>query len=251
MRKLLVLLFVLPILAYAQAVQYAGYGDGITDNTPAFNAAVTSVCASTGNRELRIGSGKFLFMSAPTAIPCALKLTGDQPSTTVLIKRYQSTLYFIKWGGTSATEAGGAMSNMTLDAGTSTGAICLWAQVTQATVGVPLVGPHGLDLNRVFCVAGYDYPNQGSWAYGFLLDGSLNINPPVGAAIGIRGVRMEYVGASQFTTLPFLLDHAYGTRIMGADCYVPIGGATQAIWTVADLPPPTWVLSATCPVSAH
>lgn len=234
-------------------IDFGGSGNGAADNTSAFNAAVQAICASTTERTLKIPAGRYIFMSAPTPITCALNIAGEGQAVTVLIREYQVasglSQGFIKWVGQGEMYggAGGSIKNLSIDAGHYTGGIGLWIQAqyeSNPTVGSK--NPHGLTIENVFVIAGAFYPLQGNWAYGIYLDGTLNASPPSGVAPGIRFVRMLNVGASQFSILPIILDGAIGTRILSADCFVAVGTGMYQIYVVNDSNA-TWAYSS-CPV---
>lgn len=239
--------FLLLILCFQ--VQAASLEAISTDATPAFNAAVARVCASSTDRTLRLPAGQFVFHTAPAPIRCALNLIGEGQANTILIREYSLPLYFIKWvGGDDRNGAGGSIRDLSLDAGHFKGGIALWIEAQPETD--PNVGsknPHGLMLENFFVISGAYYPNQGNWAYGIYLDGSSNVTPPPGVAAGIRAIRMNFVSVGQFTILPYLLYYALGTRIQQADCWVPVGTGPNVIYIMYDQDS-TLVAASNCPV---
>ncbi len=220
--------------------------NGVADSKGAFDAAVAAACRSPDTRTVLVPVGKFIFFSAPARIPCALNLIGEGTSVTRFIREYASPESFLLFTGGEDPYGGGTIRDMTLDAGHFSGGIALWVQAqpeSDPTIGS--MNPHGLLVDNVFIGAGIFYPQQGSWAYGVYLDGSLNSNPPSGVAPGIRLIRLRSMNISRVSILPVLLYYARGTRISDVDCFIPIGSGQPMIYIMNDLDS-TRVTSASC-----
>lgn len=251
MRLIVALAVILALASPAFATTYTGVGDGVTDNTATFNAAVAGVCVSSATRTLAIPVGRYRFASAPAPIPCALNLVGEGPAVTVLIRDFPGA-QLIKWVGGQDPYGGGSIRDISLDAGTQTGGIGLWVQAQLETdPTVQSKNPHGLVIDNVFVVAAATYPNSGSWNYGVYIDGALNANPPAGVAPGMRFVRMFRVSVSRFTILPYLIDYGYGTRMVDCDCWIPIGSGSPVVWVQHDNGATYVMATPQCPLSVH
>ena len=216
--------------ALASITDYGADRTGVSDSTPAFNAAVSAVCASQTTRTLTIPVGRFVFRSQPAPIPCALNIRGEGPAVTHLI-RGASMNEFIVWTGGQDSYGGGSIRDLSIDAGRFTGGIGLTIRALAENDPARVSrNPHGLIVENVFIVAAAEYPNQGHWNYGLYLDGSLNANPPAGVAPGIRLVRLSNINVSRFAILPYLFYHSKAARAVGLECWIPVGTGQAVIW---------------------
>lgn len=212
-------------------------GDGITDTTPAFNAALVALAASTTDRTLILPAGHFIFCTKPSDITFSLKMHGQGATVTSLVRGFADTGNgFIKCTGGNEMYNGGAVNfaDFNIDAGGFTGGVAMWLQAPVEQAGL-LKGPHASILQNVYTIAGFNYPNPvGNWLDGFYLDGSLNIQPPGPVAFGIRNICMMNCSASQYTDYPILGYNTAGCRFVGKfDGWVNLG-ATNKIHLVAD-----------------
>ena len=208
------------------AFVYAGVGDGVTDNTASFNAAVAQVCASTTTRTLIIPNGQYRFGSPPAPIPCALNLIGEGKSVTWLLRDYTGMgNYFIQYTKGNDLYGGGSIRDLTIaTTPNGIGGIAIWVTPYPDTDTTQTAkNPHGLLIDNVQIgrtIAG------GSWAFGVYLDGSNNPGP---GAPGIRAVAIRNTSVSGFTTYPVYLYNAYGTRMSDVDAYIALGSGVYAV----------------------
>jgi hypothetical protein len=209
------------------ALAYTGVGDGVTDNTATFNAAVAQVCASTTTRTLYMPAGKYRFGSPPNAIPCALNLVGEGKAVTWLIRDYSGMgEYFLKIIGGQDTYGGGSIRDLAIyTSPNGIGGIAIWVLPSPDVDPTVLTkNPHGLLIDNVqiakWSTAG------GSWAFGIYLDGTHNPGP---GAIGARAIAIRNTSVSSFTVYPVYLNMAYGTRMTEVDAYIALGGGQYLV----------------------
>lgn len=214
-------------------------GDGETDNTPAFNAALVALKASPSDRTLILPAGKLWFAAKPDDITFSLKMSGQGYGVTTLIRGCatpHSPMLKVTGGEEMYGGAGVQFEDFNVDAGGFDGGVGIWIQAPLELGGNPmpiLKGPHGSYLKNVHAKAGVKYPNGpvGSWVCGIYLDGSLNLNPAPGVAQGIRNCTVMNCTVSQYTFHPLYLYGGAGCNIVGRfSAYVPINGADLRIW---------------------
>lgn len=200
------------------AIVYTGPGDGVGDNTAAFNAAVASVCASPSTRTLLMPVGKYRFASPPAPIPCALNLVGEGKAATWLVKDYSAQGgYFLKVVGGADTYGGGSIRDVSIYASpNSTDGIGVWVVAHQDTDPAALsTNPHGLLIDNVQIGR---YAPTGQFAYGVYLDGSQNPGAG-GTAPGIRQVACRNTSAASCAVASFYLYVAHGTHLDEVDSF--------------------------------
>lgn len=196
--------------------QYPVAGNGATDATPAWNAALAALKVDAFERTLHLPAGNFLFSSPPDEVTFAANIEGEG-LTTRLIRGYAvapgAASRFIKWTGGDevGSGSGGSIKRLMIDGGAGQGGVGFWAQCPAESLPL-LKGPHSLFMEYVHVVCGFSYPNAGYWNYGFNLDGTLNANPPAGVANGIRNTRMAYCSVGQFANYPYLFDTCMSPR---------------------------------------
>jgi hypothetical protein len=208
------------------AILYTGVGDGITDNTGTFNAAVAQVCASSTTRTLVLPPGHYRFGSPPAAIPCALNLQGEGKGVTWLIRDYSGQGgYFLKITGGQDSYGGGSIRDLSIyTSPNGTDGIAIWVLASPDTdITVLSKNPHGLLIDNVQIGR---YGATGSWTFGIYLDGSQNPGP---GAPGIRAIAIRNTSVAVFTSYPIYLYNAYGTRMTNVDGYVALGSGQYAI----------------------
>jgi hypothetical protein len=221
---LVLALLLIPASLPAAPLEYTGSGDGVGDNTAAFNAAVASVCASQ-TRTLYLPVGKYRFASPPAPVPCALNLVGEGKAVSWLIKDYAVGNTFLVYEGGQDGYGGGSVRDLSLMASPAgTQGIALYVYPLQETdPNVLSKAPHGLLVDNVqigrYSTAG------GGWAYGIYLDGSRNTGIP-GVAPGIRAVSIRNVSVNFTSMLSYILYTAFGIKLLGVDCF----GASNGIW---------------------
>lgn len=230
------------VLFFASVAQAATLDISAADDTPAFNAAVSSLCsASSLDRTLNIPAGDVTFNSAPSAIPCALNLIGQGKGATRLLRNYNGGSFI--WFTRGLDHSGGSIRDMNIEAAPgTTGGIAIWIQALADTDGaVNSYNRHSfivddVQVGRTSLV--------GSWDFGLYLDGSQN---PDGNANSVPGIRGVYVIKSSFggtNTANIYLNKARGTYVSG-ECYTPLNGSAAAI--VADnISQSVWMESRNC-----
>lgn len=195
------------------------FGDGVTDTSGAFNAAVDQVCASDETRTLRIPMGRFRFTGSIDPIPCAINIVGEGMAVTTLIRDNRDGEFLVVVGGQDEY-GGGSIRDLKIatDPNRHSGiALTIRASLeTDPTVGSK--NPHGFLIDNI--AIGRDDAFGGTWNYGIYLDGSLNASPPPGIAWGIRWVRIRNSSVSVAQILPYLFYHAPGTQTIMGDCWI-------------------------------
>ena len=69
---------------------YGSVSNGVADNSTAFNAFLTAICASPSRRGY-LGAGAFNFTVQPNALPCPMVLFGAGFGATVILRSYNGT----------------------------------------------------------------------------------------------------------------------------------------------------------------
>ncbi len=165
---------------YANFLALGGHNDNATDNTAAFNAAIT-YCVTNNIPTLYFPAGYYRFASKPADITAQINLMGDGLRKTVLYRNYtagSATEPFINF--TSTGGSGFGPQRLTIMAGTGT------------TLGSGLqcknqAGQSGPGFMYIYEVE-VTIDAGGAWGtYTVALDGSAN----TGAANGLRDIHID------------------------------------------------------------
>jgi hypothetical protein len=180
---------------------YGGAGDGVTDNTTAFNNILTA-----GIRTIRLGAGKvYRFSSAVNTITYGLRLVGTSKSTTVL-DFYQASGNCLLYDG--STEGGGMIEKLTIrnrGGATLTSGIYLQAQ---AGGGSP-------DYCSIHDVNITGSTNSDLFSYGLLIDG----NARTTGIVGIRNITVTNVSIFNTTASSWEVRHGKDITLHGLSCF--------------------------------
>jgi hypothetical protein len=119
---------------FVNGLDFGMVGDGVTDNTTAFNNAVTAAAAcNTGT--LFIPPGSFLFSSQPNSLP-RVKIIGSGSLNTVVIRGYNGTPNVGLFDIIPGTGNGTQISDMAVSASVGTSGGCAFSAIASATFGV-------------------------------------------------------------------------------------------------------------------
>ncbi len=175
---------------------FGGVPDGVTDTTPAFNAALAVVATKAGQgTAIRFAPGVYTFKSPPNVIPGGIALQGNasEASTpgygTWLECAYNMTAgqAFLTWNGSLSFSAGGGLRDLCVNH--SGGNL---APVTTGGIGVLLTGASDSNKADITFISNVGIGNNGScgqWNKGLMIDGSLCAN-------GVRSTFIEWVDIS-------------------------------------------------------
>lgn len=197
----------------AAITTFGGDGDGATDTSAAFRAAIEN-CRQTGCREITFPKGKFLFLSPPEPMTFGVTLRGASKSDTELIRGYSGGDFLVWRGG---EPPGGGMS------GGAEKIAIIAAAGTSGGTGIKLMGDargrasfnHFQDI----IVTG-----RGTWAFTVMIDGS-NLGAPLQ---GIRDVSFVNVSLFNATVSPLYIYNGVAITFVG-------GGIFQGFGTTADV----------------
>ncbi len=190
---------------------FTGVGDGATDNTPAFNAAVATL-ASGGDRTLQIPAGSFVFKSAPAPIPYGLHIVGEDIVATVLRKQFDGGAFL---NFTGSTGSGGGLERACLfaDAGfiPGTGILLTGANYAQ---------PEFARFTDLYVTG------SGNWNVCFEAFGNNILTPQ-----GIRGVRLDGVHLFNAIAAALWLSNAVAFSMAGGGIYQGSGASAGCgVW---------------------
>lgn len=180
---------------------YGGVGDGVTDNTAAFNAVLAA-----GVQTLLLGTGKvYRFSSAVNTITYGLKIVGASKSTTVL-DFYQTSGNCLRYTGESG--GGGMIEKLTIrnmGGATLTSAIYLQAQAGGGS-------PDYCSLHDVNITGATD---SDLFSYGLLIDG----NARTTGIVGIRNITVTNVSIFNTTAASWEVRYGKDITLHGLSCF--------------------------------
>lgn len=178
---------------------YGGVGDGVTDNTAAFNAVLAA-----GVQTLLLGTGKvYRFSSAVNTITYGLKIVGASKSTTVL-DFYQTSGNCLRYTGESG--GGGMIEKLSIrNRGGATLTSAIYLQ-SQAAGGSP-------DYFALHDVNITGYTTSDLYSYGLLIDGNLR------TASGIRDVTVNNVSIFNTTSSSWEVRNGRDIVLDGLSCF--------------------------------
>lgn len=199
------LLLALVLAAPARAHDFSAFGgrcDGITDDTPAWNAAMESIRRPAKDRRLDLPAGGCMFYSTPDPIPEGSMVQGQGKNTTVLRRAYSRGLFLVLEG------TGVTLRDLSLYAepGTEQGT-GIYAEATDEHVG----GGHVIEHLWV--------TGAGTWSAPINLDGSARTIAP----LGMRTVSMQDVHVFNATWWLFSCWSCVGLHWSGGGAYQGIG----------------------------
>lgn len=205
MKKILILAAIMLLFESANAAQFRGVCDGITDDTQAFNDQIAAQARSR-DRVIEFPSAQCAFYSQPDPIYNGISLVGQGKSSTVLIRKYSGTFLTVRGNGSRIQDL-----TIYADAGTSNG-FGIFLVADNNSVG----GNHVL---RSIWVTG-----NGTWGIPIFLYGTERTIPP----IGIRTVTAYDVSVFNAEFWAFECWDCIGFEWHGGGAYQGFG-ATQAI----------------------
>ncbi len=216
---------------------FGGVGDGVTDTTPAFNAALAVVATKAGQSvAIRFGPGVYTFKSPPNAIPSGISLQGNavESSTpgygTWLECAYSiasATQGFLVWNGTLPFAGpGGGLRDLAVNH--SGGYL---APLTSGGSAVVLTGTSDSAKADITFFTNVGIGNNGScgqWNKGLLIDGSLCPN-------GVRSTFIEWLDVSMCSDVDsnIYLKNAVHVHAVGVHLY-PGGSANCGMTITGD-----------------
>lgn len=200
-RIIFFLLFAAASASAATIEQFGGAGDGITDNTPALDAAAEAL-TGTPDMTLTFGRGQFVFKSAPKPITWGLHLVGQDMTLSVLIAEFEGDfLYF-----TGADGPGGGASNLALYAA------CGFAPYRAVRLeGGALHQPDDWRGDHLLITG------CGTWYTGFEAIGNARIAPQ---PQGLRGVELRDVQVFRARDGSFWFSNVVGMHVFGGGAFV-------------------------------
>lgn len=170
-RALLLAVLALPASARDFA-EFGGRCDGVTDDRPAWDAAMAAIARPAHDRVLSMPAGGCMFYSPPAPIPESASVLGQGLNATVLRRAYSRGLFIVLQG------LGSRLHDVALLAEPGTyGGTALYAESTDAAIG----GAYNV---RNVWIAG-----PGMWSAPVQFDGSARTVPP----LGVRDVVFENV----------------------------------------------------------
>lgn len=204
MRNLLALLAFICTPALALNV---GPCDGVTNLTPAWNAAVDTLKASLTDKTITFSAGQCLFNSQPVPLEDGVSVVGQGKSATLLIRNYSGTFITVYGQGTHIRDL-----TVYAAAGTSGG-------VGLHAVSSNLIGPGGNHVFSHLWITG-----NGTYSYTLYLEGWQRTIAP----IGMRTVFMLDVTLFNATSWAAQWWGCVGCEWFGGGVYQGFG-TTQAI----------------------
>lgn len=159
--------------------EFGGACDGITDDRPAWDAAMAAIARPATDRVLHLPAGACVMRSPPASVPESASVVGQGLNTSILVRAYQGGGPFIRLRG-----QGGRLHSVSLyaAAGTSQGT-GLYATSTDAEPG------GGYSIQDVWITG------AGTWSAAVNFDGSARTVPP----LGIRDIAMRNVAVFNAT----------------------------------------------------
>ena len=198
------------------ATAYGLVGDNSTDNTAAFNAAITSMIAN-GDRYLFFPKGNYKFNSKPNDIPSGIILMGAGIVQTTLIRNYNAGSGqegFLVWTGLN--EGGGGAWDMSIQAGQSTSSGAAIKLVATAAKS-----PDGANFRNLWVTV--QGSPAGTWNYTVYVDGSARSSPQ-----GVRDTYWQNCHIFGASTSAIYLNNVVGYTFVGGGVY-SAGGATGKV----------------------
>lgn len=211
MRRIILALLacVATVSAHAATIeQFGGDGDGITDNTPALNAAIDALYES-GDRTIQFGRGQYIFKSAPATITYGLHIVGQDKNSTILRADFNGGTFF---HFTGADGSGGGMSNLALfaDAGFAPGDAIVLS-------GNAKTQPDMWQGEHIYITG------PGNWYANFVAYGNDRTTPPQ----GLREVYLSDIQAFNATGYSFWFANVVGLHMFGGGVYT---GSNCTMW---------------------
>lgn len=80
---------------------FGGVCDGLTDNTPALNAAIAAALASPSDKVINIPTGRCMMLSKPSPLSGGVSIVGQGKSNSVLVRAYSGDVLTITGNGTN------------------------------------------------------------------------------------------------------------------------------------------------------
>lgn len=211
--------------------------DGITDNTPKFNACLAWAKANH-YRALYVpyGGGWYRFASRPDRITFGLALYGETSTYgggassgngpeagTTFLRDYTETdndSAFLEWNGADAPTAGyggGLRRIRILSAATATGGVAIKLSASDATHHAAWMVFEDVGVSRAAL--------GGSWFRDFVIDAGDTLLIPGGPGIRDISLRNIYLFCSTDSGHTLHLSGATGVVITGGGVYVPAAGS--------------------------
>lgn len=170
----------------ANLMEFGAKGDGLTDDTTAFNSAVAALVAAGGGT-LIVPPGTYRFLSAPDAITAGVLIQGvggigttqNNGTCTLLADYLEGTAAngFLNWTGASGAGLGGGIVGVSVWKGSG----------KQGGSAIKFTGTSDSLRSGLNFVARVDISGGGTWDHGLLVDGtSLNTS-------GNQGIRGTFV----------------------------------------------------------
>jgi hypothetical protein len=186
---------------------FGGQCDGLTDNTPALNAAIAAAQGAVADKVIRLPAGQCLFKSQPAALADGVALIGQGKTATVLQRAYNGNFLRI-------TGEGVRVENLTIwaNAGT-TGGIGIEMLASDA------LGPGGNHVIRSVWISG-----EGKWTIPLGAWGHERNAAPA----GIRAVMLQDVSVFNATWQAMTFWGCVSCEWFGGGAYQGFG-TTQAI----------------------
>jgi hypothetical protein len=224
-RYLLVAAWVALVPLSAHAFTWTnGIGDGATDNTSAWNAALAQ-CATGANGGKRIDApaGVFAFLSQPNPVPDGCHIIGRGKVTTIFLKRFNGGIFF-DLTGVGNGDMGLERFSILTDATSSPGyAVVLQGDATDQ--------PDATVLRDLYVTSN----NGGLWLVGLLVYGNARTSPQ-----GVRGVYMENCDWFNASAATMYLSNVVGFTMVGGGAYQGDGPSSAAgIWVTGGGTPAT------------
>jgi hypothetical protein len=213
MKKLLISIACALLSTAALAHDLTAFGgacDGVTDNTPALNAANAAALASATDKTVNIPAGNCLFASQPNLITNGVSLIGQGKGTTVLIRGYSGNFLRLLGNGVR-------IENLSLHAGAGTSGGIGIEMVASNTLGAG--GNHVLRHIWITSGSGATWAIPlGAWGDGRTI-----------APIGIRTIYMQDVTVFNATFQAMTWWHCHGCEWYGGGAYQGSGTTQQIV----------------------
>lgn len=199
--------------AQVKIEDFGGACNGVSDNTPALNAAVSALQFAS-NRTIVFPHGVCAFYSSPAIIRGGIHLQGQGINNTTL-RRMFNTANFIQIRG-----SGARVSNLLIEAnsGTSKGVgLFLDCDATNDSCGLHVIENVKISGNAIGGA-------WGTWDYPLLLSGTAKSSQPQ----GLRTVHMRFVQAFNGTWVGAQMWDCVACDWFGGGVYQG-GGTTQRV----------------------